>query len=407
MWRPVKILQICPDFPPYVRGGGAETFRLLAGAWTSQGHKVTVITSVPGSIHGAVEEEAFPYDVEYIRLMPSPPMFREASYFFPVGLPQFLRLRRLLRAHAADADVIAIHGLAETVPLLSLLLLKRYSDKAVVTQHGISAAPHTRIMSAVSEVLYRSLGKIAISPYRRIIVYSSETRSRFLNYFGRSSGFAITEIPLGIDTEEFKKNFEAASTASKTLNRWARQYIGMNEPFIFAVGRNVRIKGFDTLIRAFSLISASNSTLRLVIGGDETEYTKELRALDSDLDLADKTVFTGRLTEQQKIFLMLNSSCFVIPSRSEGYGLNAVEAAILQVRTVATMTGAHAEILGKTQYSRIVPPEDVEALSSAIKEAIESGSGKYCFSDEAAGALDIRSLSEIYTQGPENREQLH
>ena len=46
----MKILQLCPDYPPYVRGGGAQTYKILADEWKREGHEVEVIASVPSAL---------------------------------------------------------------------------------------------------------------------------------------------------------------------------------------------------------------------------------------------------------------------------------------------------------------------------------------------------------------------
>lgn len=393
----MKILQICPDFPPFVRGGGSETFHLLAQEWTRQGHAVTVLTSVPSHAYTTTKPAIFPFAVEYFKLMSAPLRFQEASYFFPLRLGQFLRLRRMLRRYGDDSDVIVIHGLLETMPLLTFLLLRRSSYKVISTQYGISTAKHTRLLSVLSSLLYRTIGKVAISRFRNIVTFSQGSKREFLRYFGNSSQFQLVEIPLGVDIDAFKQNFQSARSNKSALRNWMIEEAKIEEPYIFSVGRNVKTKGFDILIRSFARVAEASPSLRLVIAGDVTAYTALLEGLASELGVRDRTILPGRISEEQKIFLMLNCSCFVIPSRKEGYGLNAVEAAILQVQTVATRTGAHEDILGNLSFSQIVPPDDEQALSATIRDSIDSEKGMRTFSPEIARKFDIKSLSTVYT----------
>lgn len=394
----MRILQICPDFPPFVRGGGAETFNLLAEGWRRSGHDVTVVTSVPSREYNMLSIDSPSLDVKYFRLIDPPSRFHEMAYFLPLKALESIRLYRFLKQHIAKTDVIMIHGILETISLVSILLLRKQVGKIILTQHGISTAEHTPAFRVISKVLYKTLGKIAISNVNSIVVYCRRTKEEFIAYFGNSRSFSITEIPLGIDIRNFKSKYDSAREKVKDLEKWAIGVGILNNEFLFAIGRNVRTKGFDVLIRSLAVLRSEFPSLKLVIAGDKTEYTPRLQDLADELELKEMIIFAGRLSEEQKIHLMTKCACFVIPSRKEGYGLNAVEAAILNVPCVATDTGAHPEILSRSRVAKIVEPGNSDALALGLSTMLQAKGPGATFDSTTATTFDIESLSKKYTQ---------
>ena len=88
-----------------------------------------------------------------------------------------------------------------------------------------------------------------------------------------------------------------------------------NFPYVFTAGRLVNVKGYDLLIKAFSL-SDVNLTHKLVISGDGPEK-ENLNTLVQKLKLSNKVVFTGF---KENIYpLIKNADLCIISSRIEGF----------------------------------------------------------------------------------------
>ena len=69
---------------------------------------------------------------------------------------------------------------------------------------------------------------------------------------------------------------------------------------------------------------------------------------------------------------MMKSTVYVIPSLGEGFGVGAEEALLLGVKTIATDTGAHRELLENIPNNIIVKPGDVTELTKAIITALKT-----------------------------------
>lgn len=101
---------------------------------------------------------------------------------------------------------------------------------------------------------------------------------------------------------------------------------------ILFVGRLVRIKGCDTLLRAFSLLVERNPGVRLSIVGDGPER-ENLRTLAGELGVHDRVTFHGARTHKELIGFYRSATMLAWPSvrlpsgQVEGLGMVAVEAA--------------------------------------------------------------------------------
>ncbi len=98
------------------------------------------------------------------------------------------------------------------------------------------------------------------------------------------------------------------------------------ESDIVYVGRLVRHKNVDLLIRAVHLISNEVPDIRAIIMGDGPDMEK-LKALTQDLSLERNVEFTGFLESyDEALALMKSSRVFASPSTREGFGMAALEA---------------------------------------------------------------------------------
>lgn len=96
-------------------------------------------------------------------------------------------------------------------------------------------------------------------------------------------------------------------------------------PTILYVGRIRRYKSVDVVVRAMPGVIARIPGARLAVVGSG-DHTPALRSLAERLGIADSVVFTGFVTEEEKVDWMRRSHVIVNPSPKEGWGLTNIEA---------------------------------------------------------------------------------
>jgi glycosyltransferase involved in cell wall biosynthesis len=143
----------------------------------------------------------------------------------------------------------------------------------------------------------------------------------------------------------------------------------LDRPVVLAVGRLLRVKGFDRLIRAFALVAPDHPEWRLRICGSGDERAA-LRALITELGLKPRVRLTGRVPHIERE--LEGASVFALSSRSEGLPLALLEAMSkgLAVVSFACPTGP-AELIEHGVDGLLVPDGDEPALARAISAVIE------------------------------------
>ncbi len=98
------------------------------------------------------------------------------------------------------------------------------------------------------------------------------------------------------------------------------------ESDLIFVGRLIREKHVDLLVRAFGILSSEQPELRLLIIGEGPEQDAIIKIIQ-ELSLEDRITLKGFQTDHDKVIAWMKSSkVFVNPSTREGFGITALEA---------------------------------------------------------------------------------
>jgi glycosyltransferase involved in cell wall biosynthesis len=185
----------------------------------------------------------------------------------------------------------------------------------VATEHSLGASQiEGRPLTAPTRALYRITEKLGAGT-----LAVSETVARRLENWGVPAS-RVHLAPNGIDPQAFR--FSAQVRASTR----ARLAIPQDAYVVGGVGRQVRGKHFDTLVRAV----AANKDVHLLLAGDGPERVPLLRIVHQ-LGAAGRVHFTG--PDQDPVpytpevpELLAAMDLFVSPSPEEAFGLAVVEA---------------------------------------------------------------------------------
>ena len=213
------------------------------------------------------------------------------------------------------------------------------------------------------------------------------------NYLGRQSFkklgiFGIIPFLMERHYLKHRKNFIVVSEALKKhileLNPTANVtviYNGIDESVfsyetqpkaekIGFIGRiEINQKGLDTLVQALSILKSENVPFKaLLIGGGKDEQT--LNKLIAKLGLEDSIEITGRLDEKR--FARL-SECRIacMPSRFEGWGITAIEAAAEGIPVIASDIEGLREAVQDNETGVLIE-SNPQNLANAIKDLLSN-----------------------------------
>ena len=155
-----------------------------------------------------------------------------------------------------------------------------------------------------------------------------------------------------------------------------------NTKVILYVGRLLKIKGVDYLIKAFSELKDKSVVLVLVGGGDfynlgAKSEEKELKDLIKKLRIEKRVVFTGHLLPEKTKKYYKSADIFICPSitykQGEAWGHVVEEAMSFGLPVIATdAVGAAYDLIENGKNGFIVPEKNINALRNAIEKILRS-----------------------------------
>jgi glycosyltransferase involved in cell wall biosynthesis len=183
-----------------------------------------------------------------------------------------------------------------------------------------------------------------------------------------------TAIHNGIDLDEFPPADPAASRA----------------PSLLCIAAHNEKKGLDVLLHAFARIAPKRPELRLQLAGDGP-LRGPLEDLARKLSLEGRVEFLGWRGRAEVAQLLRRCRAFVLPSRSEPFGMVVAEALVSGCPVVASAVGGIAEIVEDGKSGLLVPPEDPDALARALERVLDDDA----FASSIAATGQARALARF------------
>lgn len=141
-------------------------------------------------------------------------------------------------------------------------------------------------------------------------------------------------------------------------------------PYLLTVAAHNPKKGLDVLLRAFELIAPRYPDLELYLVGDGPLRTA-LEAQAAAGPAHSRIRFLGERPPAEVMTLLLGCRVFVFPSRSEPFGIAALEALAWASPVVASRVGGLQEFIEDGVHGLLVPPDDPEALAGGVVRLLD------------------------------------
>jgi len=332
----VTIAVLCPHFED--TGGVREVVAQVARAHAAAGHRIVIVSRarsqtrepVPRFLPPGVEVWRVPVALAPHRGVGWREVRQFARRFAQGGWALAGRL------HALAPDVVAAHCSKFHAPWV---IAARLGSRAPVVVHLHNAertadGPPSPFWSR--RLLATADHVIAVSP--AVAAYALATRPALA---GR-----VSVVRNGIESRD------VPAPAAETRPR----------PYLVAVGRLARQKGFDVLLDALARLPGPAT---LVIAGDGPERTA-LANQAQRLGLSKHVEFLGEVPHERVQALLRGAAAVVMPSRFEGNPLIALEAMRAGATLVASAIDGLPEELCHGVTGVLVPPDDAGALAAAL-----------------------------------------
>ncbi|MCK9264909.1 MAG: glycosyltransferase family 4 protein [Deltaproteobacteria bacterium] len=317
-------------------GGAERVVSEMANWWVARGCEVAVLTFW-GSEHDhyRLDPRVQRITLDFRRHSPTLRHYLGSRIRLP------FRIRETVRTFKPDA-VISFIDLVNIIMVITLAGTKIpliVSERIDPRHHPIS-----RLRSLARRLCYRYASALVVQT-------------------GSVAGWAETVMPAS--RIEVIPNFVRILPGTDDL----AVHKGPEGPYILAIGRLNRQKGYDVLIRAFAMAKAAQAGWRLVILGEGPERSN-LERLAADLGIGDAVLMPGIVREPAE--WMRQAAFFVLPSRYEGFPNALLEAMACGCAVIAAdCPSGPAEIIRHNVDGLLVPKEDVGGLSAAILKLME------------------------------------
>jgi glycosyltransferase involved in cell wall biosynthesis len=172
----------------------------------------------------------------------------------------------------------------------------------------------------------------------------------------------------GIPEDKIELIYNAVDTVSPKIepNFLRTQFnLPTHTLIALAVGRLVKIKGYDVLITAMKEAAQEIPHLACVIIG-EGEAREELTHMIEESGLQGRVVLPGYLPREAILSALASCDIFAMPSRYEGTPIALLEAGSMACPIIASNAGGMPELVTHNEHALLVTPEDPHALAQAL-----------------------------------------
>lgn len=211
----------------------------------------------------------------------------------------------VIKARKLNPDILHVHAIG---PALMVPFARLLGMRVVMTNHGPDY--DRQKWGRLAKTVLRTGERFGTRFSNRVIVISKVIADILKRNYGRSDTNLIYN---GVEKP-------VKSTHKDFLEKWGLH----SKPYIVAIGRFVKEKGFHDLIKAYEKSNLS-SRYNLAIAGDSDHpdhYSEQLK----EQALRAGVILTGFIKGEALNQLMTNASLFVMPSYHEGLPIALLEA---------------------------------------------------------------------------------
>lgn len=270
-------------------------------------------------------------------------------------------LGRALRETVRNFDIVHIHSVW-MYPTLAAARACRDAGVPYVLRPAGSFEPWClRQNRAVKRIYYMLVERRNVAVAAAIQAMSQQEREHFRDLGIREK---VVVIPNGVSEEALAEG----GIGSECREHWG---IGKTTPVVLFLSRLHPKKGLDILIEAFSCVLRVLADARLVIVGPPAPgYGKRIDQMLREYGIEESTVVAGELRGQDKWAAYQAADVFVLPSRSENFGIVVAEAMACGVPVVVSRETPWEEV--ETRKAGFWVNLDVDEIAQAILIVLEN-----------------------------------
>jgi len=388
-------LHVCflsAEYPPAHVNGIGRVIHALATSLAARGHCVRVLTT--GEVHTRVDLE----DDVWVHRVPA----------LPHPVPDDVNVPEHLWNHSASL-LDELHRI-ETFRPIDVVQGPNWDSEGIATvlegryryvvgmytplQTVLRVDPAMRQRAQAAPELFSQMIDVETLVYRRAAGYLA-CGPAIVEEVESGYGVSFPHDRLGLVAHGLEdSSVGAGATAAGDRAR------------VLFVGRLEARKGIDTLLESAVMLAQAGCDFELRLVGDPSlagptglPYRDEFERHHPEL--RDRVTFLGRVDDETLREEYRACDVFVAPSRFESFGLILLEAMMFAKPVVATDIGGMREIVDDGVSGLLVPPDDADALTHALRALIGSPERRASLGDGGRRAYAERFTLDKMAEGAE------
>ncbi len=284
----------------------------------------------------------------------------------------------------ADSGADAIHAHYWLSGVVGHSLKHRLNRPLVMTFHTLSKVKELGGEPAAPR---RAEAETAIVGCSDVVLANTPTEaSELIDLYGANPD-RVEVVSPGVDHRFFMPGSRSA----------AREVLGFGpEPLLLFVGRIQRLKGLDLAVETLASSEHTDAKLVVVGGPSGLEGFGALQHAEDrahELGVADRVRWTAPLPHHRLGAYYRAADVCVVPSRSESFGLVALEAASCGLPVVAADVGGLSEVVDHGTTGFLVREREASHYAAFVDQIIGDPELAYGLSLKAAARADDYSWS--------------
>lgn len=314
----------------------------IAKHLAKRGHEIHVITSLDEGLSKESMEQSF--------------------YVHRVGYPKVrilgfivLHIKLLLLLKRINPDMIHFQNTIQGIQGIIINLLTFIINKVFNKPYSVWCCGYYNLFSPPAKIT----SKFALKNAHAVIALTEDMKREIQKVCNRE----VFVIPNGIDL----KSFDGLSR--EHVRRKLK--IPNKQKIIVFVGTLRPVKGLKYLIQAMDIIAKHDTLVKLMLVGDGEER-QSLQELVKELDLENRVIFMGKVSNEEVPEYMVAADVFVLPSLQEGFGIVNLEAMACGLPIVTTNVKGLPEIVKHGENGLLVEPKNPAQIAEKVLQLLEN-----------------------------------
>lgn len=360
-----------------LRGGGAEKVASILLNSLAKSEDVPIVLVLFDKESSAASPHGI--DVRYLDVKANGNVFYKGVKFFKA----IYRLAAIIKEER-PRSILSFMDYANIISIISNWLSSK-KNKVIISVHSFPTAQMREYAANFWEKIMGLLIRKFYNKADSIIAVSKHVCNDLVENFKiDKSRIHIIHNPIDL------KKIDSLSNEDVSEKLFTKDV-----PIILSVGRLSKEKGFEYLLKAFSLLRGKNNA-RLVILGEGKEEAN-LKELSINLGIDKKVFFLGFKDNPYKY--MKRSTIFVLPSLYESFGLVMIEAMACGIPVIATKSyKGFEDIIEHERTGLLVNVGDEQAIAESMLRLLNDEKLRRSLSEEAKERVAKFSIEKITNQ---------